>query len=156
MGQEITLLFTKDNIKKGNIPKDQIFFRDKGYFIFPLDIDDMEMEVITKTFKKFQTFEEIKECSFAFSDNANKIIHLLSRLKIETFLLEHYSEWADIPYAFHILIVKENKVYTPNDSDSIEDILGYFKFTEDRSDVVDIDKYRNYGACEKLFKQNKT
>lgn len=155
MSQKITLLYTKDKIHPNNIPQDQIYFEEKGYSIFPLNIDEIDMEAITNTFKKFETMAELNDNVYAFSPNAQLIINLVRRLKVKTFLLDHYSDWADIPVDFFILIVKDNKIYTESDHDSIEDILGYFQWSDDRKDIVDIGKYKSYDICEYLFHNKK-
>lgn len=148
MGQEISLLITKKEIHPNSIPEDQIYFKENGYHIFPLDIDGHEFELITHTLKKFEYFKEVTENRLVFSENVNHIIDLVMAIRAKTFLLERYADWGDMPYEWFILLVKEGKIFQQNDYDSIEDVLGYFKEGED----IGINKYRNYEACVRLFK----
>lgn len=152
MSQKISLLYTKDKINLEDLPLNQIYFKEKGYTIFPLDIDESEMETITITFKKYAALQDLIKNMDSFSSNAQLILKLISQLQIKTFLLEHYSDWADIPIDYFILIVKEEKIYQESDCDSIEDIMGYFIWTDTREDIIDIEKYKSYSSCQYLFK----
>jgi hypothetical protein len=154
MSQEITLLITKDDVHPKNIPSDQIFFHENGYNIFPLNINGNEFELIANTLKKFKTFKEIMDNYFVFSTNVNIIIFLVKSIKSKSFLLEHYAEHGDVPYNWNILMVKNGELYTHNDYDSIEDVLGYFKFNG-KNDDINIDNYKSYEICEYKFKNNK-
>lgn len=155
MSQEITLIYTKEKIKKSNIPDDQLFFEEKGYTIFPIDIDEYEMEQITIALKKFDSFTELQENSLAFSKNVNLIIDLIRNLNVKTFLLEHFSDFGNVTIGLYFVIVKNDKIFPATNYDSIEEILGYFKSTEDRADIIDIEKYKYYSTCKNLFENGR-
>jgi hypothetical protein len=148
MGQCITLIYTKQVIDKSDIPAGQIYFEEKGYSIFPLDIDAYEMNNIASSFREYPSFNALKENQSSFSDNAKSIIKLIEQLKIDTLLLQHYSEWGDYPTDVYSVIVKDGKIYPNRDHDSIEDILEYFVTIEDSPNL---DRYRSYEICEYLF-----
>lgn len=152
MSQKITLLYTKDTVLQESIPEGQIFFEEKGYMIFPLDIDEIEMEKITIAFKRYHSIQDLNQHRESFSNNAKLIIDLVNKLQLKTFLLEHYSDWADIPTDYYIMIVKDEKIYPDTDCDAVQDILDYFQWTENRENIVDIEKYKYYSTCENLFK----
>lgn len=154
MSQAITLLITKDNVHKNNIPNEQLFFHENGYNIFPLNIDGYEFEIIANSLKKFKTFKEISDNYLVFSNSVNNIISLVKDIKAKSFLLEHYAEYGDVTHDWNILMVRNGEIFKQNDYDSIEDVLDYFKFNV-KNDCINIDNYKSYESCENKFKQNK-
>jgi hypothetical protein len=155
MSERITLLFTKDKVKTQHIPEGQIYFSDKGYYIFPLDIDAEESKYITNKFKNFDTLDNAIKNLRNSDKNITLIINLVESLNIATFLFEHYSDIGTIPTDYYTLLVKEKMIYNYPSSayiDPVSDILGYFLSQED---MPNTNRFKYYSTSLYIFNNKK-
>ena len=148
MGQFVTLLVTKEIPEA--IPTELIHFFQGDYLVVPLDI--LFAEALVDYFMQFETLDEVLRDP---EDHA-EILAVIRLLKVQTFVIKHWSEHGDMPLDVFDFIIRDGKILKEtkqltdgNDAYYTETLLGYFT---DESDF-DISRYWNYKGCVAMYRR---
>ncbi|KMQ61449.1 hypothetical protein ACM46_15645 [Chryseobacterium angstadtii] len=116
MGQDITCLITDKNLE---LNRDIVHFKVQGFTFIPFNTScDLGLEE-AKDFEFLKDYIRYLESRDSFEnytynrDNDHcdiDIFRMIKNYQIENFIIEHHSEWADIPVDYYFMQVTEGRI----------------------------------------------
>lgn len=154
MAQDISYILTKEKL---DISSETIHFQNENLTIILLDVYEHNILEFIEISKIHINIEKIIGYIFANEiedDELMNIANTIKDLNLKTFVLEHTSDWADIPIETYSLAIINKEVILQN----IDDWKGNkisIGLNEKEYSEFDVFKFRNYNECKNNFKNNK-
>lgn len=152
MSQNISYILTKE---KDRINSEFVHFKENNYTIIFLDVLHFEIEAFIEIAKKYENIDQVIEHIFKIEkedDDLVEIAKTINKLNLNSFVLEHYSDWADITVEEFSLTVKD-KIILTEDIDNRKKNKLSIGFDEQEYSEFKVYKYRNFEECKNNYQK---
>ena len=154
MSQDISYILTKQKVE---VPKGTVHFVKNNLTVIPLDVSSYHINKYIDLAKEKIKLHAIKlhiEKELEWNDELVYIQKLISDLNLTTFLLEHNSEWADLPVEDFSISFKEGVLSIDCIGNWIANRKTVGFNDEDLQDFI-LDDYHSFHYCEFQYKEAK-
>jgi hypothetical protein len=152
MAQSISYILTKE---KNNINSEFIHYKENNYTIIFLDVCHFEIEDFIEIAKKYENIDQVIEHILTIEKEDVDLVEIaktINKLNLNSFVLEHYSDWADITVEEFSLAVKD-KIILTEDIDNWKKNKLSIGFDEQEYSEFKIYKYRNFEDCKNNYQK---
>ncbi len=152
MAQNISYILIKE---KDSINSELVHYKENNYMIIFLDVLHFEIEAFIEISKKYENIDQVIEHILTIEkedDDLVEIANTIKKLNLNSFVLEHYSDWADITVEEFSLAVND-KIILTEDIDNWKKNKLSIGFDEQEYSEFNIYKYRNFEECKNNYQK---
>ena len=152
MAQSISYILTKE---KNIINSEFVHYKENNYTIIFLDVCHFEIEAFIEIAKKHKNIYQVIEHILTIEKEDVDLVEIaktINKLNLNSFVLEHYSDWADITVEEFSLAVKD-KIILTEDIDNWKNNKLSIGFNEQEYSEFKVDNYRNFEMCKNNYQK---
>ena len=152
MAQNISYILIKE---KDSINSELVHYKENNYMIIFLDVLHFEIEAFIEIAKKYENIDQVIEHIFTIEkedDDLVEIAKTINKLNTNSFVIEHYSDWADITVEEFSLAVKD-KIILTKDIDNWKKNKLSIGFDEQEYSEFKVYKYKNFEECKNNYQK---